>query len=646
MNCCSHRFFLSGVISKLIVFLYFLFYTPFLRAGDHLLRDTTSIPIQLFSSSKAKYKISKHKNLLPDDLDTTGTVTYKQITALKNIPKDTRSIFIFFSLQNTSAADSLFYVSLQDEFVPEAYLYQMTDTPRRIGGTGFAHMQRELSVPHTGRHIVFRLPPYKRGRYILQVRDFEGGIFPPDFSILNEPSFLKAQSSFEKTYEDPYNALTLLIVGVHFCLAVIGVFWSKNNRFKRPLVIFAIMNFMYIFYYLNIYEFINFENNMLPGVKNIVYRQFWGCLEPALYYWFFYSYLTFNKRYRLGGVLLKYSGLYWLIYFVLRIGDYDASLLVSATHVMREFATVYDFVITFLVFLYLLKFKSPFYKYARLGVSILLVSAVQMSAPFIAGILGIDELPIKIGNFSYSIMQAAIIADFLLFLYGVSIDTLKAENDKRALENKLLETELQRQKDIISERERISIDMHDDLGAGISAIKLQAEFLKEKLREQPAIQNDVDDLLQTSFEMNRSMREMLWSLDSNNNSPEQFAQYAASYAELFLKKAGIHCIIGTEGLQPEQLMSVATRRNLFLCLKEALNNIYKHSKATTVHILFEWQHAHFLLQLSDNGIGLPSSITRGNGLQNMQQRMKNIGGTFEIEPLSSGTHLKYQAPLY
>ncbi|SDC13317.1 sensor histidine kinase [Niabella drilacis] len=644
-NCDLHHFLPLRGIVRFIALLCFLFHAPSLRAAHQSPWDTTFIPIQKFSPSKAHYKISKHKNLLPEDLEHAGTLTYSQIASLKNIAKGTRSVFIFFSLHNTSAADSVFYVSLQDEFVPEVYLYEMTSAPRYAGGTGFAHMQSKLSVPNTDRHIVFRLPPHKERRYILQVRDFEGGIFVPGFSILNEQAFLKAKPSFENRYEDPYNALTLLIVGVHFCLAVIGVFWSKNNRFKRPLVIFTIINFMYIFYYLNIYGFINFENNMLPGVKNIVYRQFWGCLEPVLYYWFFYSYLTFNKSYRLAGVLLKYAGLYWLIYFILRIGDYNAPFLISATHVIREFATVFDFAITFLVFLYLLKFKSPFYKYARLGVSILLVSAVQMSAPFIAGILGIGHLPIKIGNFSYAIMQVAIIADFLLFLYGVSVDTLKAENEKKKLENKLLETEIQRQRDIITERERISHDMHDDLGAGISAIKLQAELLKQKLREQPAMQEDVEDLLQTSFEMNRSMREMLWSLDSHNDRPEQFVQYAASYAELFLKKAHINCVIDTEGQQSELLMSVTTRRNLFLCLKEALNNIHKHSRAVTVHILFEWEDSRFLMQIADNGVGFSSPAARGNGLQNMQQRMKNSGGGFEVTNIQPGIRLRFSVPL-
>jgi two-component system sensor histidine kinase DesK len=71
-------------------------------------------------------------------------------------------------------------------------------------------------------------------------------------------------------------------------------------------------------------------------------------------------------------------------------------------------------------------------------------------------------------------------------------------------QNQLLQKELEKQKSIEKERERISHDMHDDLGAGISALKLQAEFLKQRA-ENDELKNDIDELLKTSEEMNLSM---------------------------------------------------------------------------------------------------------------------------------------------
>ena len=101
--------------------------------------------------------------------------------------------------------------------------------------------------------------------------------------------------------------------------------------------------------------------------------------------------------------------------------------------------------------------------------------------------------------------------------------------------NQLLEKELEIQRKVQEERERISHDMHDDLGAGISALKLQAEFIKQKVDDQ-SVKADVDDLLKTAGEMNLSMREMLWSLNSNNDTLGNFIQYLTIYSENFFKK--------------------------------------------------------------------------------------------------------------
>ena len=98
--------------------------------------------------------------------------------------------------------------------------------------------------------------------------------------------------------------------------------------------------------------------------------------------------------------------------------------------------------------------------------------------------------------------------------------------------NQLLEKELEIQRKVQEERERISHDMHDDLGAGISALKLQAEFIKQKVDDQ-SVKADVDDLLKTAGEMNLSMREMLWSLNSTNDNLGNFMQYVEQYAEGF-----------------------------------------------------------------------------------------------------------------
>lgn len=232
---------------------------------------------------------------------------------------------------------------------------------------------------------------------------------------------------------------------------------------------------------------------------------------------------------------------------------------------------------------------------------------------------------------------------FIVLMYNrKQLLYLKEKQLKEAeYQNKLLQKELENQKSIEQERERISHDMHDDLGAGISALKLQAEFLKQKT-ENIDLQNDIDELLKTSEEMNLSMREMLWSLNSDNDTLGSFIDYAIIYTENFLKKTKIQLLTQKEDIISETPISTELRRNMFLCLKEAINNAYKYSQAKTLKLSFVQKNDDFLMRVSDDGIGMNEEKTNGNGLRNMKRRMEELNGEFEIFPLERGTQLAFK----
>lgn len=244
------------------------------------------------------------------------------------------------------------------------------------------------------------------------------------------------------------------------------------------------------------------------------------------------------------------------------------------------------------------------------------------------------------------IMLLIIFVVFIVITYNKKqLLVLKEQQLKESeYQNQLLQKELEKQKSIEAERERISHDMHDDLGAGISALKLQAEFLKQKSEDKNLIA-DIDELLKTSEEMNLSMREMLWSLNSGNDTLGSFTDYAKMYAQNFLKKSGINLIIEeSTGIVSEIIISTEQRRNLFLCLKEALNNAYKHSQSEQIRLLFIQKDKEFMMKISDNGIGIQNENTEGNGIQNMKRRMKEQNGHCEVAT-ENGTHLFFRIKL-
>lgn len=208
-------------------------------------------------------------------------------------------------------------------------------------------------------------------------------------------------------------------------------------------------------------------------------------------------------------------------------------------------------------------------------------------------------------------------------------------------QNQLLQKELEKQKSIELERERISHDMHDDLGAGISALKLQAEFLKQKAEDED-LKTDIDELLKTSEEMNISMREMLWSLNSGNDTVESFIEYAKIYAESFLKKTSMQLSFENDAINSAVPISTELRRNMFLCLKESLNNAYKYSGSDQLKLSFSLRENYLIMEISDNGRGFKLENASGNGLRNMDRRMKESCGQFEISSTEKGTSIIFR----
>lgn len=234
----------------------------------------------------------------------------------------------------------------------------------------------------------------------------------------------------------------------------------------------------------------------------------------------------------------------------------------------------------------------------------------------------------------------------VVFIYNKKQLIQQQEDQIRESEfkNQLLQKELERQKAIQLERERISQDMHDDLGAGISAIKLQAEFLKYKMPKE-SFSEDLEAIISTSEDMNLAMREILWSLNSQNDTVGNFIEYTGLYVKRFLDKTRIDSQLDSKIIEKETNLSVKARRNLFLVVKEAVHNVYKHSQANNIHIQFEQTDTSFKIAVMDDGIGLSDTIQKGNGLINMSLRMESINGTFEIVPVQKGSHLLFVYPL-
>lgn len=202
----------------------------------------------------------------------------------------------------------------------------------------------------------------------------------------------------------------------------------------------------------------------------------------------------------------------------------------------------------------------------------------------------------------------------------------------------------EREQAVLRERERIASDMHDDLGAGLSGLKLRSEMAL-RTEKDPAKREQLASLANSAGEIITSMRQMIWAMDQDQGSVQDLLVYATNYARGYCDQNGLRFRYEAHGQLPDAALTTQQRRNLFLVLKEALHNVVKHAHASSVGISAEWDGG-LRITITDDGIGLPNAADQGtgNGMRNMRKRMTDLGGSIDMQS-GQGTTIRLHAPI-
>lgn len=196
---------------------------------------------------------------------------------------------------------------------------------------------------------------------------------------------------------------------------------------------------------------------------------------------------------------------------------------------------------------------------------------------------------------------------------------------------------LEKEQAVEKERNRISRDMHDELGSGLTKIAILTEVIKTT----QSSNEHIEKISATARGLVDNLDEMVWALNPKNDSLDKLVAYIAEYANQYMDGSGIDCHIELPDEINPVHVSEEKRRNIFMVVKEFLNNTVKHSGAKNVWIALKQMNEHFELLLHDDGHGfeMNQKATMGNGLHNMQQRIESTGGTALLQSNGRGTSL-------
>jgi PAS domain S-box-containing protein len=197
------------------------------------------------------------------------------------------------------------------------------------------------------------------------------------------------------------------------------------------------------------------------------------------------------------------------------------------------------------------------------------------------------------------------------------------------------------------ERERISRDIHDELGSILVRLKIEVALLASKLpdtaenlREKAySIEGLLDQAMSTASRVARELRPGIL---------KEFGLTAAieCQAEDFTQRFGIPCRVqcDEETLEPDADTSLA----LFRIAQEALTNIAKHAHASLVFMRVRRERGNILLEIRDNGCGILETDMqkpKSFGLRGIRERVLSLSGNFSIVPAEhGGTHITLRVP--
>lgn len=202
---------------------------------------------------------------------------------------------------------------------------------------------------------------------------------------------------------------------------------------------------------------------------------------------------------------------------------------------------------------------------------------------------------------------------------------------------------LDKQQAIQEERTRISGDLHDDLGAGLSSIRFLAERMRQSKDQIP--KEEIERIQSTSDALTDKMNEIIWAMSEQHDTLDDLISYTRSYAATYCDEHDLTCHIQLPDLIPTHFVSGRIRRHIFLCVKEVLHNIVKHANAKNVfvHIAID----DFLnISIRDDGRGMMENGAgpSGHGLPNLQRRINELKGTISFQNVS-GVTVQFTIPL-
>jgi two-component system, NarL family, sensor histidine kinase UhpB len=207
-----------------------------------------------------------------------------------------------------------------------------------------------------------------------------------------------------------------------------------------------------------------------------------------------------------------------------------------------------------------------------------------------------------------------------------------------------LKKKLEAQAGLLTMRNNISQDLHDDIGASLSNINILNELARRNITRPEKSEEYISKASEDIQRISESLSDIVWNINPRYDDPENLFVRMKRYAADMLDGKNIKGEFDFPLSESHLTLSMTQRRDLYLIFKEAVNNLVKYSGAKNAAVKVTAEDHKIELIVKDDGKGFDrSKAGTGNGLHNMEQRAKASGAKiFIASDAGMGTTVKLE----
>ena len=189
-------------------------------------------------------------------------------------------------------------------------------------------------------------------------------------------------------------------------------------------------------------------------------------------------------------------------------------------------------------------------------------------------------------------------------------------------------------------RDRIATDLHDDMGSTLSSIRIFSDVVKRQVGEEAQSAPLLDKISNNAAQLSENMQDIIWTIKQDNDKLEDLVTRIREFGLKLCDAKDIEFKVQISDSFRTSRLNLEQRRNLYLIFKECLNNAIKYSGCDIIRLFITQQGKHLKMVIQDNGKGFnEAEIKKGNGLNNIYKRAKEIKGNATIESGNRGTRV-------